>query len=184
MMPLFIAAAHIVCALPCFSETAQEWIEKASQKIDLETLEWVKQQLQSDVDFIKLKSEQKSSRLPETKKCLTGSISEASGDIPIYVMMSFSIPDQTWVSLSNEMQKVGAVFVLQGLPKNSFKDLSRKIQHLNSLGVAAPIQINPELFSKHKIEHVPTFLIQSENRSDKISGNISLAYAIEKMGGL
>lgn len=176
MMFAAVVAIHLACGA--------EWLEKAALP-DAEAISWVKRQLKEDRQLEKLRGVQKDVATLGAKKCQTNSLpTTPEADIPVYVMISFSVPGETWVGLSTEMEKIGAVFVLRGLPNNSFKELSQRVQHLNQLGVKAPIQINPNLFTTHNIERVPTFLIVEKERSDKVTGNISLSYAVKKMGGL
>lgn len=183
----------LLAGLPacCFSshsaslpdELPNDWVEKITERTDPEAMQWIKEKLTKDKQLEILRNAASESLQLTTKKCST--VTEpVETDIPLYVMISFSVPDSAWVSLSNAMETCGAVFVLRGLPDNSFKELSKKIQHLNHLGVKAPIQINPKHFSDYQITHVPTFLIIEDDTHRKISGNISLAYAIEKMGGI
>jgi len=161
---------------------SSDWLEKSS-KIDPEAVLWVKQQLNNDLELVKLRNTDQIIIQTDKKKCLT-TAAQAPSDISFYVMMSFSVPEVTWISLSKEMEKLGAVFVLSGLPNNSFKELSWKIQQLSKLGVNATIQIDPDLFTNNQIDRVPTFLIPRKEGSDKVSGSISLACALEKLGGL
>lgn len=160
------------------------WIEQVSTKTDPEAIQWVRQQLKEDLHLLKLKRTEQESSQQNPKKCLTTVDPTSDTEIPLYVLISFSVPDETWVTLSKEMEKIGAVFALRGLPHNSFKELSKKIQHLNLLGVKAAIQINPELFTTYEIDRVPSFLVINDGGYSKVSGNISLAYAIEKLGGI
>jgi conjugal transfer pilus assembly protein TrbC len=166
--------------------SGDSWIQRESP----EAVEWTKEQLKIDLELEQLKEQNKNITFGITpdlnaKKCITNFTSIASdAEIPLYVLISFSVPEETWVSLSSEMEEIGAVFVLRGLPNNSFKRLSQKIQHLNSLGVKAPIQIDPQLFTNYEISRVPSFLIIKNQAYSKVSGNISLRYALEKMGGI
>jgi conjugal transfer pilus assembly protein TrbC len=154
----------------CATLTGQEdnW-----QRADPEAILWIKRQLKADLSLKEKRDEQ----IP-LQKCNV--VVEAS-DPQLYVMISFSVPDEVWASLSQAMASKKAVFVLRGLPCDSFKELSRRIQRLNDLGVQAAIQINPQLFTEYQIERVPTFLMLKDSKYKKVSGNISLACAIEKM---
>lgn len=113
-------------------------------------------------------------------KCsMTQQIQEYSSSL--YVFVSFSLPIETWLSLSKDVEKVGGILVLRGLPENSFKSLSEKIYFLRKQGVNATVQIDPRLFSKYTVEHVPCFVTVEQDTFSKLSGNISLAFALEKM---
>ena len=99
----------------------------------------------------------------------------------LYVFMSFSLPDETWMAISHEVEKTEGVLVLRGLPENSFKQLAVKIYNLRKIGVRATVQVDPRLFDKYRIDKVPTFVTTDNDRFDKVSGNVSLAFALGKM---
>ena len=99
----------------------------------------------------------------------------------VLVLMSFSIPDTAWISLSKELEKMGGVFVLRGLPEQSFQLLASRILKLKEQGVNAPIQIDPKSFLDYEINQVPTIVVVEEKIFDKVSGHVSLKFALEKM---
>lgn len=175
--------ATLTTNAPCDAE----WLSMAANKADQETVEWVKQQLLEDQELVKRRHGE-IDVIPSThKKCLTtvSSQGEEVKETSVYVMISFSVPDQTWVSLSAEMEKIGAVFVLRGLPSNSFKELSKKLQHLSKLGVKSEVRLDPMLYTTYKIEKAPTFLIIDKDKEEyhTLSGNVSLGFAMETMVG-
>lgn len=116
------------------------------------------------------------------KKCLVSPPSVANIQTTLYVFVSFSLPEETWLSLSREVEKVGGVLVLRGLPDNSFKQLAYKIHALCEKGVLAPVQIDPKLFSKFDVTKIPCFVTTYKDDFDKLTGNVSLKFALEKMG--
>lgn len=97
----------------------------------------------------------------------------------LMVFMSFSVPDHIWLSLAKEVEKLGGVFVLIGLPNNSFKEMVSKILKLKQQGLNANIQLNPKLFAQYDIQEVPTFIVTDDQKFDKISGTLSLDYALD-----
>jgi type-F conjugative transfer system pilin assembly protein TrbC len=99
----------------------------------------------------------------------------------LYVFVSFSMPDDSWLSLSHEVDKVRGIFVLRGLPDDSFKKLAEKLYVLRKQGFNASVQVDPQLFQRFKIAKVPTFITIDEQGSDQLSGNVTLAFALEKM---
>lgn len=94
-----------------------------------------------------------------------------------FIFVSLSMPEASLKSLYFEAEKEGAVLVLRGLKDNSFKKTAEFIQ---SLGIG--VQIDPTLFEKYAIESVPTFvkMNSTEDEQDRISGNISLRYALQR----
>lgn len=110
--------------------------------------------------------------------CSKNVIPESSPSL--YVLMSLSVPTQTWVALSNELRMKGGVFVLRGLPNNSFSEMAQKIAILRKAGVDVPVQIDPRLFHEFDVKHVPCIVQRHEGSFDKISGSISVDYALQR----
>ncbi|MFI5343147.1 MAG: type-F conjugative transfer system pilin assembly protein TrbC [Chlamydiales bacterium] len=166
----------LMALVPCF-----DGMEPAATRIDPEAVNWVKQMLKEDHQLeVARGSSEKRIDQSGNKKCSTATSITPDELAPIYVLISFSVPEATWVSLSKEIENRGGAFVLRGLPHNSFKELSKRIQRLNTLGVTAQVQINPKLFATYQVSQVPTFLIQNEEKYDKITGNVSLNFALNK----
>ncbi len=76
------------------------------------------------------------------------------------------------------LEKNGGVFVLWGIPEISFNALAHKVKELSDLGILAPIQVIPNLFTEFDVDSVPTFIFRDGEKYDKIVGNISLSYAL------
>lgn len=149
-------------------------------KIHSEDVEWLKKQIGSQskpIDVSFLKNEQSS----KCKNCFTGDLLTILEEPKLQIFISFSVPDNIWCSLSHDLAKLGGSFVLVGLPNNSFSELSEKIIKLKKMGVDAQIQIDPIAFKKFQISNVPTFVVSDDNKFDKISGSISLEYALNYM---
>lgn len=115
----------------------------------------------------------------------------------LHVFMSFKLQDNIWLSLDQEMRLVGGRFVIKGMPSNDLKKLVKKIYHLREIGVVSPIDLNPIYFDKYNIDLAPSFLVIKSTSTnsmeinnqdafcneyaDLISGNITLAYALQKL---
>lgn len=99
----------------------------------------------------------------------------------LLVCISFSVPKESWVSLSNEVEKTGGAFIVRGLPDNSFQQLAYRVKELKDAGVNVPIHIDPRCFKKYLISEVPSFVVVDGGRYDKVAGNISLKGALELM---
>jgi len=145
-------------------------------KMRVEDVEWLKGRLNSqskpiDVSFLK-KDQSK------CKNCFTGDLLNILEEPKFQIFISFSVPDNIWCSLSQDLAKIGGSFVLVGLPNNSFSELSEKIIKLKKMGVDAQIQIDPIAFKKYQISKVPTFVVSDDHKYDKISGCISVEYAL------
>lgn len=99
----------------------------------------------------------------------------------IYVFVSFSMPKESIEALLMSAEKHHAVLVLRGLKNNSFKETAKVLYdfYKNQKGEGTGFEINPELFQKHNITHVPVFLdVKNQN---KLSGNVTLNYAVQKL---
>jgi conjugal transfer pilus assembly protein TrbC len=89
-------------------------------------------------------------------------------------------------TLLNQYDKIarhlGAKLVIRGLKNNSFKETIAYIKEINAQGTV--IEINPQRFKEFEINLVPAFVITDGNKAspkfDKLIGNVSIVYAIEK----
>ena len=93
----------------------------------------------------------------------------------LLVFISQSMPDSCIKQLWGQVHKVGGKIVLRGLIGNSFKDTQSYIQQL---GIIA--DIDPNLFETFSIREVPTFILVSQNRHDRMVGNVSLTAFLEQ----
>ena len=162
-----------------------EWLKKA-QHVDDNAIEWLKVHLKerlSSENMLKnpLEEDLKSGSTVECKNCgfASQSLDETAA---LYVFMSFSLEDKLWIQFSQELERIGGVFVVRGPPQNSFKELANRIFDLQEKGVNAPIQIHPTLFKECEVQLVPTIAVIEGHRYDKIAGNLSIKHALEKMG--
>jgi len=122
------------------------------------------------------------SRKELKKKCrFFDSVLLEDADHSLLVAMTFDLPDSVWVELSPQIEKLGGAFILRGLPENSFSILANKLKALSEKGVSANINIDPKAFEEYSILSAPSFIAKDKRGVDKISGNITLSYALEKM---
>lgn len=99
----------------------------------------------------------------------------------LMVFASFSMPDSLWLSLNQEVERVGGAFILQGLPSNSFKELAAKLNDLRQKGVNATIQLHPQLFQEYGITQVPTFILKEEDGQwHKLAGSVSIDFVLHQ----
>jgi type-F conjugative transfer system pilin assembly protein TrbC len=148
------------------------WLKEAENRVDEEVVAWLRKQINPNESKQELV-------LPEAcKNCFKGKIVEIE-DPKIYVCMSFSAPDNIWLSLDKEMEDCQAVFVLRGLPNNSFEVLASRLVALKGKGMSASVMIYHQIFKDYLVERVPTFIFKEYLVEDQISGTISLHYARE-----
>jgi type-F conjugative transfer system pilin assembly protein TrbC len=93
----------------------------------------------------------------------------------LYIFISFSMPKETLKFLAVEAKKHKAVLVIRGLIENSFLKTAIFLKELGE-GVV----LDPLLFREYNVVVVPTFMKKHQAGYKKISGNITLAYALEK----
>lgn len=174
LIPIFLASSDILETIKEREKEAQELLKNdAWFKSTLSDL--VKKSENIDLEEIKKKNQV---LLSKTKPCTSNTEGNISENIKIFV--SLSMPMSLWQQYSEELIKVGGVFVLNGLPENSFQALAKTMLNLKKNGVKATLILDPIAFRKYQINSVPTIVIEEENVFDKISGSVSLAYALEK----
>jgi len=96
----------------------------------------------------------------------------------LYIFVSFSLPKTLLESLDNTARKVGARLVVKGLKNNSFKETLRYIREIQPEGVI--VDIDPESFEQFGINLVPAFVVSEGLKYDKIVGNVSISYTLNK----
>ncbi|MBY0281476.1 MAG: type-F conjugative transfer system pilin assembly protein TrbC [Alphaproteobacteria bacterium] len=100
---------------------------------------------------------------------------QANTDSTIYIFVSLSIPKESLKALAVEAKKHKAVFVIRGLIDNSFLKTATFVKELGE-----SVVLDPLLFREYNVVVVPTFIEAHQAGYKKISGNITLAYALEK----
>ena len=109
-------------------------------------------------------------------------IKESDTENGILVFTSFSMPKSSLIELSNQSQKYGAILVLRGLYKESFKATKEKIFAINAKGLR--VNIHPELFKRYNVRRVPTFILVKDGKEvNRLSGNVTLDFAAKKLEG-
>jgi len=154
-----------------------EWLEKAGAVTDLETVEWAKEEKVKAAEFVTKEIKTKCNG-----KCYSGD--DYQYDENIEVLISFSMPDQIILELSKDLYRVNGRMVIKGLYKGSFQETINKVMELKEIGVLTSIAIDPTVFDDYDVNIVPTFIVYEENQTDKLSGNVSLLYALETIDSL
>jgi len=115
---------------------------------------------------------------------------------PLLVMVSLSMPDESLKVLIRDVGAVGGQVILRGFHEGSLKATAARLQTLvikdsDKSGVG----IDPRLFQTFNVKAVPTFImpegpigecntsgcIPMAPAHDRISGNITLRYALETL---
>lgn len=172
-----IAEDHLFDSSESTEPSVIEWAQSVSHRIDPDAVDWGRQQLDSELtkgEFISLLQESRS-------RCSLYGVETSTDEPELFVFISSSMPKRTLADLSKELERVNGTFVIAGLPNQSWTELVSWIRSLESAGVTAPVQVYPQLFSEHKVDQVPLFLVCEESACDKLAGNVSLEWALERM---
>jgi type-F conjugative transfer system pilin assembly protein TrbC len=107
---------------------------------------------------------------------LSSKTTSVNASTRIVVFVSFSMPEESLKALFKEADKNPHVrLVLRGLVEDSMEKTAKKIHELEGV-----INVDPELFERYQIEHVPTFMwVKQGEPLGKLMGNITLRYAQE-----
>jgi type-F conjugative transfer system pilin assembly protein TrbC len=172
-------------------QSAKTWIDSNKTKIFARQQEVSSQNLQSTRD------NEKANKDAITQ--LLNSYNFKQNDIqksqiihyPVMIFVSSSIPQQSLKDLMLQARKTGAVLVFRGFIGN-LRNTAEFMQRLTKDNVSAII--DPRLFEMFKIERVPTFVVASNDiqgcegsscsvtpQHDRISGNITLNFALEQI---
>lgn len=176
-----------LCLLVASLSTESYYDKGRSYAERLLVIEEQKKEIKKTIGLLKSEGKQnytiakRSSIQEKNGQCSSTEHINGDPETGLYIFVSFSMPDEAWISLSKEVVKVGGIFVLRGLPGNSFKQLAAKIHTLRKDGMHATIQIEPRLYKKFAVEKVPCFVSVDGDSYDKLSGNVTLSYALEKM---
>jgi len=158
--------------------------EVTSDALDPSFIKWAEELTFKTSKQMRSEMERENNQKIQERKCSMQNISEVEQELPgfprLMGFISFSMPIETLLELSLQLQRVGGAFVIRGLPGNSFKLLSEKILELRERGSNIPILIDPKAFETHNVEHVPTFVLFDGNKFDKIAGNISIEHVLSR----
>lgn len=99
----------------------------------------------------------------------------------LQVCMSFSVPIQVWKDLNEDLIHHKGVFVVKGLPNNSFQAFAEKVLAFRKQGITAPIRIDPKLFERHRIQQVPLFVVNEKGETHTVSGTVTVPYVLDLM---
>ncbi len=94
----------------------------------------------------------------------------------LLIFVSFSMPESSLKSLTEEAKTHNAVLVMRGLHEDSFVKTAAKLKELE-----VSVDIHPELFETYRITSVPTFIeVNDKEEKNRLSGNVSLKFCVSK----
>lgn len=102
-------------------------------------------------------------------------INQINSGFQLYIFVSFSMPKETLKALAIEAKRHNAVLVIRGIIENSFLKTATFLKELGE-GVI----LDPLLFREYNVVVVPTFIEAQPTGYRKISGNVTLAYVLQK----
>ena len=120
------------------------------------------------IDLDKLLSKYKYNYDPQSHKVGEG----------ILIFVSLSMPRIALKELAEGAKRIGGILVIRGMQDNSLTKTANSMSALSSQGVGAII--HPELFRDYAVKQVPAFVLSENGVYDKLSGNVSLEYALDK----
>jgi len=89
------------------------------------------------------------------------------------IFVSLSMPKNLLEQYDAIAKKIGAKLVMRGFKNNSFKDTIQYTQKI-------VVQVDPVAFKKFGVTSVPSFVLSSGDKFDKLVGNISINYALTR----
>jgi type-F conjugative transfer system pilin assembly protein TrbC len=112
----------------------------------------------------------------------TQTLSKNLNDDGSIVFISSTMPMEALKKLSHQvttLKKKGkrVRLVLRGMVQGS---MLKTTSFSKEMGV--PIDLDPKLFEKFKIRHVPVFIEKTSQGYRKIQGNVELDFALQKLG--
>jgi conjugal transfer pilus assembly protein TrbC len=137
----------------------------------------------------------------ETSQFAGGEALATLGEAPdhdgvVYVAVSFSMPPADLRRLARDAQKAGAVLVIRGLVRGSFKETLLAARQVFDEGSLGGVSIDPNVFRAFDVQAVPTVIaaaapvqpcakglecIPLAPAHDRIGGNISLGEALRRL---
>lgn len=104
----------------------------------------------------------------------------------LFVLISSSLPTSSIKQIARDVKKVGGTLLFRGMIEGSMMRTAEFVLNLNKEGVKAAI--HPKIFEMLNVEVVPCYVLikggVQENKyevlHDKIIGNVSLEYALNK----
>jgi conjugal transfer pilus assembly protein TrbC len=118
-------------------------------------------------------------RLIDEKPCPACFSEQPSTGLKVF--MSFGVPLETWKDLSAQLEMTDGIFLVKGIPGDSFERLAERVAELRMEGVGVPIDIDPESFEKYGIESVPAFILEEGGQHDCIIGNLRVDAALREI---
>lgn len=99
----------------------------------------------------------------------------------VYYFISFSMRDEAIDEIMRLSHHYSIPVYINGLINNSMKETTVKFVKLFGEKSEYGIGIDPNLFEKYNITSVPVLIVECGSQYDKVSGNIPIYQALEKI---
>lgn len=83
----------------------------------------------------------------------------------VIIFVSFSMPEQSIVSLMKDAKRIHASIVIRGLIHNSFKETFLKMASIVKEASGGGVELNPPAFKKYNIQKVPAVVVIPTNQT-------------------
>lgn len=90
------------------------------------------------------------------------------------IFVSSSMPVAALKNLGSQAKKMGAVLVIRGFVKGTLQATASLVDSIN-----CPLEIDPKLFEKCNVQHVPTIMVYEKDAWYKVTGNVEIGFAKE-----
>ncbi|HHT0594806.1 TPA: type-F conjugative transfer system pilin assembly protein TrbC [Legionella anisa] len=101
----------------------------------------------------------------------------------VSVFVSFSMPDTLLEETLKESSRVHIPAYLNGLYHDSMKDTALKVMELSQRIPNLNLAIDPTLFERFGIQHVPALVVEDEQNFDVIYGHLTLQEGLSRIAG-
>lgn len=90
------------------------------------------------------------------------------------VFVSASMPVEALKHLGKQAKQIGAVLVIKGFVKGTLKATASLVDEINF-----PLEIDPKLFEKFNVQHVPTIMVHEKGEWYKVTGNVEIGFVTD-----
>ena len=177
----FTAKPVFASRYPEISNQDREWVMNLATKSLNSVMEGIKEkylEYQQSIDAARKQEKGEIYKLSDEKATLR-------------VFVSSSMSEELLKSYVKAARRYNAILVFKGLPKGSWRELSRIVAIMNDNNDEIQIQLDDEAFNRFAVKSVPTFVLSKADRQfwqegveeifDRVVGNIGISSALKLM---
>jgi type-F conjugative transfer system pilin assembly protein TrbC len=177
----FTAKPVFASRYPEISNQDREWVMNLATKSLNSVMEGIKEkylEYQQSIDAARKQEKGEIYKLSDEKATLR-------------VFVSSSMSEELLKSYVKAARRYNAILVFKGLPKGSWRELSRIVAIMNDNNDEIQIQLDDEAFNRFAVKSVPTFVLSKADRQfwqegveevfDRVVGNIGISGALKLM---